>query len=269
MDTPRIDVVRTGDFAYWSELARSDKKRFDSERQRVIEEEIMSVSLESQLALRKLQSRIDSARNTATETPIEVVFFLETGEEDFVRFEDERRIAIELHISQIPASKQEMLREFQLHFDFRRRTNISDPNIRAYWAELEKTDHDRCQGEREHCLQMLILKASAGKQLQLQRLLWKINAVCSRATNPLSSCVRSSEMMWTYLVAEDGFFHTSVLWRDLSYRLGCLSNELERLIHPADQGITIEGEVEHTGQRESILPPRLSSATIFHFPKKN
>jgi len=72
------------------------------------------------------------------------------------------------------------------------------------WASLAKTDPEAFEARRAEVIEDMIQRMPAHKQHRMRCLQWKIDQVRNQASNPLSACIKISEMMWDSLVGPGG-----------------------------------------------------------------
>ena len=72
------------------------------------------------------------------------------------------------------------------------------------WAALAQSDPEAFEARRRAVIEEAIGRSRTGSQQRLRCIQWKIDQVRDRATNPLSACVKISEMMWESLVGRGG-----------------------------------------------------------------
>lgn len=74
-------------------------------------------------------------------------------------------------------------------------TDMADPKVFDYWANLAKEDPERFERERGATIKGFIASAPEEKRRSLEQLQWRIDAVRRAASNPLSACIRLNKMM--------------------------------------------------------------------------
>ncbi len=89
---------------------------------------------------------------------------------------------------------------------------VSGWKDRQYWSKLAIEDPERLERERKEAIEEILSGAPDGGRERLERLQWRIDVERARASNPLSSCLRVSRMMWEYFYAENGFLRTINNW---------------------------------------------------------
>ncbi len=72
------------------------------------------------------------------------------------------------------------------------------------WARLAKEDPDAYEDKREKMVQEVIDSTSPEVKRRMQGLQWKIDQIRSTSTNPMSSCLKISQMMWDNVLGKDG-----------------------------------------------------------------
>jgi len=83
-------------------------------------------------------------------------------------------------------------------------TDMADPKIFDYWANLAKTDPERFERERTSVIKEVIGRAPEEKRHHLEQLQWRIDAVRGAASNPLSACIRLNKMMMDSIFDKGG-----------------------------------------------------------------
>jgi len=83
-------------------------------------------------------------------------------------------------------------------------TNMADPKIFDYWANLAKADPERFERERTSVIKEAIAQAPEGKRHGLEQLQWRIDAVRAGASGPLSACIRLNKMMMGSVFDKEG-----------------------------------------------------------------
>lgn len=64
------------------------------------------------------------------------------------------------------------------------------------WATLARTDPDRFEARRRAAIDAIIEGAPVEQQSRLRGLQFRIDMERSRASNPLSACIRLNRLMW-------------------------------------------------------------------------
>jgi hypothetical protein len=72
------------------------------------------------------------------------------------------------------------------------------------WAKLARENPDAYEDMREKMIQEVIDSTSPEIKRRMQGLQWKIDQIRSTSTNPMSSCLKISQMMWDNVLGEDG-----------------------------------------------------------------
>lgn len=72
------------------------------------------------------------------------------------------------------------------------------------WAALAKSDPEAFEAKREQVIARFIEQASPHMQNRLRGLQWRIDTVRDRSTNPLSSCMKIFNQMWSSVYGERG-----------------------------------------------------------------
>ena len=72
------------------------------------------------------------------------------------------------------------------------------------WTDLAKTDPAAFEKKRAEVIEDMIQRMPAHKQQRMRCLQWKIDQVRARASNPLSACIKLSDMMWESLAGPGG-----------------------------------------------------------------
>ena len=72
------------------------------------------------------------------------------------------------------------------------------------WSELAKSDPAAFEAKRAEAIENMIQSMPEHKQERMRRLQWKIDQVRNQASNPVSACIKLSEMMWDSLVGPGG-----------------------------------------------------------------
>jgi len=85
---------------------------------------------------------------------------------------------------------------------------MSHPQLEQFdldeWINLAHSDPDAFERQRKRAINMAIARASQHMQPRLHALQWRIDMERSRASNPLSACVRLSDMMWQRVYGKKG-----------------------------------------------------------------
>jgi len=72
------------------------------------------------------------------------------------------------------------------------------------WSELAKSDPGAFEARRAEVIEQIIQGMPAHKQQRMRCLQWRIDQVRAQAGNPLSACIKLSEMMWDSLAGPGG-----------------------------------------------------------------
>jgi hypothetical protein len=72
------------------------------------------------------------------------------------------------------------------------------------WSELAKSDPEAFEARRAEVIEQIIQGIPAHKQQRMRCLQWRIDQVRAQADNPLSACIKLSEMMWDSLAGPGG-----------------------------------------------------------------
>ncbi len=72
------------------------------------------------------------------------------------------------------------------------------------WSELAKSDPAAFEAKRAEAIEDMIQRMPEHKQERMRCLQWKIDQVRNQASNPVSACIKLSEMMWDSLVGPGG-----------------------------------------------------------------
>lgn len=72
------------------------------------------------------------------------------------------------------------------------------------WAELAKTDPVAFEARRGEIIEDMIQRLPPHRQQRMRCLQWKIDQIRNQASNPMSACIKLSEMMWDSLVGPGG-----------------------------------------------------------------
>ena len=72
------------------------------------------------------------------------------------------------------------------------------------WKELACSDPEAFEERRKRVIEEAIAQAPQHMQIRLQALQWRIDMERSRASNPLSACIRLSNMMWKMVYGKHG-----------------------------------------------------------------
>lgn len=72
------------------------------------------------------------------------------------------------------------------------------------WAALAVRDPEAFEARRAQVIEEFIQQVPEAKRTRLRRLQWRIDMTRRRASNPVSACIRISQMMWDSLLGEGG-----------------------------------------------------------------
>ncbi|HUX63342.1 DUF3135 domain-containing protein [Sulfuricella sp.] len=72
------------------------------------------------------------------------------------------------------------------------------------WMALAHSDPDAFEKQRKRVIDAAIAQAPQHMQTRLHALQWRIDMERSRASNPLSACIRLSNMMWKMVYGNKG-----------------------------------------------------------------
>ena len=72
------------------------------------------------------------------------------------------------------------------------------------WSELAQSDPEVFEARRAEIIEQMIQRMPAHKHHHMRCLQWKIDQVRAHAGNPLSACIKLSEMMWDSLAGPGG-----------------------------------------------------------------
>jgi len=90
-----------------------------------------------------------------------------------------------------------------------------------YWMNLSKSDPKLFEIQRREAVEKEILKAPEHRREKLRRLQWRIDMERSRASNPLSGCIRLNKMMMDELYKAGGLRDSLFLLRDSLLKFPC------------------------------------------------
>ena len=89
----------------------------------------------------------------------------------------------------------------------------SSEDFFTYWSNLAKTDPERFERERKEEIEAVILSARPERHQRLRGLQWRIDMERSRASNPLSACIRINKMMMDFAWSDKGFPRIASLFK--------------------------------------------------------
>ena len=72
------------------------------------------------------------------------------------------------------------------------------------WSELAQYDPQAFESRRTELIDQTIQRMPVNRQHRMRCLQWKIDQVRAQASNPLSACIKLSEMMWDSLTGPGG-----------------------------------------------------------------
>ena len=72
------------------------------------------------------------------------------------------------------------------------------------WAQLAHCDPTAFEPRRARAIEDLILGMPEHKRQRMRCLQWKIDQVRNQASNPVSACIKLSDMMWESLAGPGG-----------------------------------------------------------------
>ena len=72
------------------------------------------------------------------------------------------------------------------------------------WTALAQFDPDAFEVRRKRMIETAIAQAPQHMQPRLHALQWRIDMERARASNPLSACIRLSNMMWKMVYGKNG-----------------------------------------------------------------
>lgn len=76
------------------------------------------------------------------------------------------------------------------------------------WSKLARSDPEAFEAKRAQVIEQMIQRMPVHKQQRMRCLQWKIDQVRARASNPLSACIKLSDMMWDSLAGPGGLRET-------------------------------------------------------------
>ena len=106
------------------------------------------------------------------------------------------------------------------------------------WSKLARSDPEAFEARRAQVIEQMIQRMPAHKQQRMRCLQWKIDQVRARASNPLSACIKLSDMMWESLAGPGGL-------REVLDGLGQPTRD-EFLIGPVERnggGFRLDGQI--------------------------
>ncbi|HEX5513085.1 MAG TPA: DUF3135 domain-containing protein [Gammaproteobacteria bacterium] len=72
------------------------------------------------------------------------------------------------------------------------------------WAELAKSDPAAFERQRIDAIEEFLQQVPLERRQRLRCLQWRIDHTRERAANPMSACLRISQMMWDSLLGNGG-----------------------------------------------------------------
>ncbi len=72
------------------------------------------------------------------------------------------------------------------------------------WVRLAKENPEAYEDMREKMIRDVIDSTSPEIKRRMEGLQWKIDQIRSTSSNPMSSCLKISQMMWDNVLGEDG-----------------------------------------------------------------
>jgi len=72
------------------------------------------------------------------------------------------------------------------------------------WVKLAKENPDAYEEMRKKLIQEVIDRTSPEVRRRMEGLQWQIDQIRSTSTNPMSSCLKISQMMWDKVIGEEG-----------------------------------------------------------------
>lgn len=72
------------------------------------------------------------------------------------------------------------------------------------WAELAKSDPAAFERQRTDAIEEFLRQVPGERRQRLRCLQWRIDHTRERAANPMSACLRISQMMWDSLLGDGG-----------------------------------------------------------------
>lgn len=89
-----------------------------------------------------------------------------------------------------------------------------------HWARLAQSDPEAFETERRAAVASILDEAPPDIRRNLECLQWKIDQVRGRAPNPLSACMRISDLMWDRALGTGGLLSAVECLADPSLPLG-------------------------------------------------
>ncbi|HIF51831.1 MAG TPA: DUF3135 domain-containing protein [Thiotrichaceae bacterium] len=72
------------------------------------------------------------------------------------------------------------------------------------WVKLAKEDPDAFESKRKQAIQEILDDTSPEIKRRMEGIQWQIDQICSTSSNPMSSCLKISQMMWGNVLGENG-----------------------------------------------------------------
>lgn len=72
------------------------------------------------------------------------------------------------------------------------------------WARLAKEEPEAFESMRQKMIEDVIENVAPSVKPRMEGLQWQIDQVRSKSANPMSSCLKISQMMWENVTGEDG-----------------------------------------------------------------
>jgi len=72
------------------------------------------------------------------------------------------------------------------------------------WVKLAKEDPDAFESKRRQAIQEILDKTSPEIKRRMEGIQWQIDQIRSTSSNPMSSCLKISQMMWDNVLGENG-----------------------------------------------------------------
>ena len=72
------------------------------------------------------------------------------------------------------------------------------------WVKLAKSDPAAFERQRADIIEEFMQQVPADRRQRLRCLQWRIDHTRQRAANPMSACLRISQMMWDSLLGDGG-----------------------------------------------------------------
>jgi Protein of unknown function (DUF3135) len=111
------------------------------------------------------------------------------------------------------------------------------------WAKLAKENPDAYEEMRQKMIQEVIDSTSPEVKRRMEGLQWKIDQIRSTSTNPMSSCLKISQMMWDNVLGDDGLLDSM---RQLSG-----SEQIKKLDKPKESATVINLRSDNKNEGKS------------------